>query len=83
MIAPTISLQTGKIVYDWHVGLKNKSSIRAYVDPTQGIRVLWTDTIPGKASKGNCWITEVKIPLGVTAPGSRIGDIRVGRRFAI
>lgn len=82
VIAPTISLQTGKIVYDWHVGLNNKSSVRAHVDPTNGIRVVWTDSVIGKAA-GNCWITEMKVPLGVTAAGSRIGDIRVGRRWVI
>ncbi|KAL7515444.1 hypothetical protein ACHAXN_013511 [Cyclotella atomus] len=83
IIAPTISLQTGKIVYDWHVGLDNKSSVRAHVDPTKGIRVMWTDFIPGRSSEGNCWITEIELPLGVSAPGSRIGDIRVGRRWVI
>ena len=82
-IAPTISLQTGKIVYDWHVDLNNNSSIRTHVDPMNGIRVIWTDSIPGRASEGNCWITEVRVPLGVTAPGSKIGDVRVGRRWVI
>lgn len=82
IIAPTISLQTGKIVYDWHVGLNNKSSVRAHVDPTNVIRVVWTDSIPGRAA-GNCWITEMKIPLDTSAPGSRMGDIRVGRRWVV
>lgn len=44
---------------------------------------MWTDFIPGRSSEGNCWITEIELPLGVSAPGSRIGDIRVGRRWVI
>ena len=83
IIATTISLQTGKIVYDWHISLKNKSSIRTHVDPTDGIRVVWRDGVHGKVTDGNCWITEVRVPLGFTAPGSRIGDIRIGRRWVI
>ncbi|KAL7522942.1 hypothetical protein ACHAWX_007678 [Stephanocyclus meneghinianus] len=90
VIAPTISLQTGKIVYDWYIGLKNKgasngnsiSSIRAHVDPTNCIRVIWTDSIAGR-TEGSCWISEVRVPLGITPPGSRIADIRVGRRWVI
>eukprot|EP00804_Cyclotella_cryptica_P001656 CCRYP_009033-RA/>CCRYP_009033-RA protein AED:0.24 eAED:0.24 QI:178/1/1/1/1/1/2/918/553 len=90
VIAPTISLQTGKIVYDWYIGLNNKdknnrssvSSIRAHVDPTNCIRVLWTDSITGR-TEGNCWVSEVRVPLGITSSGSRIADIRVGRRWVI
>ena len=83
IIAPTISLQTGKIVYDWHIGLKNNSSIRTHVDPSNGIRVVWIDGVHGKVTGGNCWVTEVRAPLGFTAPGSRIGDIRIGRRWVM
>lgn len=95
IIAPTISLQSGKIVYDWYLSLDGgvsgghrthrtmKSSIRAHVDPTKGIRLVWTDGIPGKVS-GGCWVTECRVPLGVAPPGGPLAaDIRVGRRWVI
>lgn len=54
VIAPTISLRSGKIVCDWYLALKKKngdgnadeghfSSLRAHVDPMSGIHVVWTD----------------------------------------
>ncbi len=107
IIAPTISLQTGKIVYDWYLSLddcnipssssntnpvnnnRSNSSIRAHVDPTKGIRVIWTDGMPGRinqGARGSCWVTDVRIPLGVVASGRGIlgaADIRVGRRWVL
>jgi len=109
IIAPTISLQTGKIVYDWYLSLdddhnsssssnndnntinsnKCNSSIRAHVDPTKGIRVLWTDGMPGRNNHGmggSCWVTECRIPLGVVASGRGLlgaADIRVKRRWVV
>ena len=93
VIAPTISLNSGKIVYDYYVdldgGSRNKrsrgsagSSIRAHVDPTRGIILKWTDGIPG-GTGGSCWVTECRVPLGTTAPGPLAADVRVGRRWVI
>lgn len=93
IIAPTISLQSGKIVYDWYLSLDNsrsdeqpfgtkdtKSSIRAHVDPTKGIRLVWTD---GVAGGGSCWVTECRVPLGTAGPGPFATDVRVGRRWVL
>lgn len=92
IIAPTISLQSGKIVYDYHVDLeggqsstshqKVGSSLRAHVDPSKGVILKWTDGIPG-GSGGSCWVTECRVPLGVTASGPLAADVRVGRRWVM
>lgn len=92
IIAPTISLQSGKIVYDYHLDLgcdetssprKVGSSIRAHVDPANGVILKWTDSIPGGRTGGSCWVTECRIPLGVTAFGPLRADVRVGRRWVM
>ncbi|KAL7528413.1 hypothetical protein ACHAXR_004446 [Thalassiosira sp. AJA248-18] len=99
IIAPTISLNSGKIVYDYYLNLdgisgqKNishrkvvNSSLRAHVDPTKGILLKWTDGIGGGRNAGgggSCWVTECRIPLGTTAPGPLAADVRVGRRWVI
>eukprot|EP00580_Thalassiosira_gravida_P016354 CAMPEP_0201665758 /NCGR_PEP_ID=MMETSP0494-20130426/6804_1 /ASSEMBLY_ACC=CAM_ASM_000839 /TAXON_ID=420259 /ORGANISM="Thalassiosira gravida, Strain GMp14c1" /LENGTH=245 /DNA_ID=CAMNT_0048144781 /DNA_START=156 /DNA_END=889 /DNA_ORIENTATION=+ len=82
IIAPTISLNSGKIVYDYYLNLdgisssqsneyrrKANSSIRVHVDPTNGILLKWTDGIRGggRSGGGSCWVTECRIPLGTTA----------------
>mmetsp|Transcript_40588 Transcript_40588/g.71371 ORF Transcript_40588/g.71371 Transcript_40588/m.71371 type:complete len:620 (-) Transcript_40588:227-2086(-) len=96
IIAPTISLNSGKIVYDYYLNLdgqheshdrKANSSIRAHVDPTKGILLKWTDGIRGGTRSGSgggsCWVTECRIPLGTTAAGPLAADVRVGRRWVI
>mmetsp|Transcript_25451 Transcript_25451/g.54761 ORF Transcript_25451/g.54761 Transcript_25451/m.54761 type:complete len:586 (-) Transcript_25451:193-1950(-) len=98
IIAPTISLNSGKIVYDYYLNLdgqqqhgsssshgKVNSSIRAHVDPTKGIILKWTDGIQGRGSGsgGSCWVTECRVPLGTTAAGPLAADVRVGRRWVI
>ena len=105
IIAPTISLNTGKIVYDYYLNLDGKqqpqhqnneygkvnSSLRAHVDPTKGILLKWTDGIRSNSSSsgrsgsgGSCWVTECRIPLGTSAPGSPLAaDVRVGRRWVV
>jgi len=108
VIAPTISLNSGKIVYDYYLNLDNvgrskrshdrhdgscgrvDSSIRAHVDPTEGILLKWTDSIHGRdggvagGRDGSCWVAECRIPLGTTAPGSPLAaDVRVGRRWVV
>lgn len=93
IIAPTISLQSGKIVYDYHIDLEGSessstsdqkvgSSLRAHVDPSKGVILKWTDGIPG-GSGGSCWVTECRVPLGVTASGPLAADVRVGRRWVM
>lgn len=92
IIAPTISLQSGKIVYDYHIDLEDGesptshqkvgSSLRAHVDPSKGVILKWTDGIPG-GSGGSCWVTECRVPLGVTAAGPLSADVRVGRRWVM
>jgi hypothetical protein len=92
VIAPTISLQSGKIVYDYHLDLdgdesstsqrKVGSSLRAHVDPSKGVILKWTDGIPGGAG-GSCWVTECRVPLGETASGPLAADVRVGRRWVM
>lgn len=96
IIAPTISLNSGKIVYDYYLNLddtksnkqleqsnrKVNSSLRAHVDPTRGIVLKWTDGIRG-GTGGSCWVTECRVPLGTTAPGPLAADVRVGRRWVI
>jgi len=92
IIAPTISLQSGKIVYDYHLDLdgdqsatsqtKLGSSLRAHVDPSKGIILKWTDGIPGGAG-GSCWVTECRVPLGEAASGTMAADVRVGRRWVM
>lgn len=96
IIAPTISLNSGKIVYDYYLNLddtksnkqleqsnrKVNSSLRAHVDPTRGIVLKWTDGIRGGRG-GSCWVTECRVPLGTTAPGPLAADVRVGRRWVI
>ena len=70
---------------------KVNSSLRAHVDPTKGILLKWTDGIRnsssnsgGSGSSGSCWVTECRIPLGISAPGSPLAaDVRVGRRWVI
>jgi len=92
IIAPTISLNSGKIVYDYYFNLdgassskeayrKVDSSLRAHVDPTKGIILKWTDGIKG--GQGSCWVTECRVPLGTSAPGPLAADVRVGRRWVI
>jgi len=91
IIAPTISLNTGKIVYDYYFNLdgasndqanrKVDSSLRAQVDPTKGIILKWTDGIKG--GQGSCWVTECRVPLGTSAPSPLAADVRVGRRWVI
>jgi len=97
IIAPTISLNTGKIVYDYYLKLdgassqqqqhdgKVNSSLRAHVDPTKGIIIKWTDGIRGQRSTpgGSCWVTECRVPLGTSGPGPLAADVRVGRRWVI
>ncbi|KAL9186254.1 hypothetical protein ACHAXT_005492 [Thalassiosira profunda] len=93
-IAPTISLGSGKIVYDYHLNLdaisgkrresnerKVNSSLRAHVDPTKGILLKWTDGVRGGRAGGSCWVTECRIPLGTQGPGPLAADVRVGRRW--
>jgi hypothetical protein len=77
IIAPTISLNSGKIVYDYYLNLddtksnkqleqsnrKVNSSLRAHVDPTRGIVLKWTDGIRGGRG-GSCWVTECRVPVG-------------------
>jgi len=90
IVAPTISLQSGKIVYDYHLDLdvdgnessKVGSSLRAHVDPSKGVILKWTDGVPGGAG-GSCWVTECRVPLGVSAPGPLAADVRVGRRWVM
>ena len=92
IIAPTISLKSGKIVYDYHLDLdgdesstsqrKVGSSLRAHVDPSKGVILKWTDGVPGGAG-GSCWVTECRVPLGVTASGPLVADVRVGRRWVM
>ena len=90
IVAPTISLQSGKIVYDYHLDLdvdgnessKVGSSLRAHVDPSKGVILKWTDGVPGGAG-GSCWVTECRVPLGVSAPGPFAADVRVGRRWVM
>jgi hypothetical protein len=92
IIAPTISLQSGKIVYDYHLDLdgdesatsqtKLGSSLRAHVDPSKGVILKWTDGIPGGAG-GSCWVTECRVPLGEAASGTMAADVRVGRRWVM
>ena len=90
IIAPTISLNSGKIVYDYYFNLdgasqatigKVDSSLRAHVDPTKGIILKWTDGIKG--GQGSCWVTECRVPLGTSAPSPLAADVRVGRRWVI
>ncbi|KAL3823623.1 hypothetical protein ACHAXA_005604 [Cyclostephanos tholiformis] len=97
IIAPTISLNSGKIVYDYFVNLDGRrrhdpgdgrkkrvnSSIRAHVDPTRGIILKWTDGIVGGGGGGSCWVTECRVPLGTSGPGPLATDVRVGRRWVI
>ncbi len=96
IIAPTISLNSGKIVYDYYLDLddsntlrtttrKVNSSIRAHVDPTKGITLKWTDGIKGGGgvSEGSCWVSECRIPLGTTGSGPLAADVRIGRRWVI
>lgn len=97
IIAPTISLNSGKIIYDYHLNLDNisgkqqesherkvSSSLRAHVDPTKGILLKWTDGIPGgRAAGGSCWVTECRIPLRTQSAGPLVADVRVGRRWVI
>ena len=86
IVAPTISLQSGKIVYDYHLDLdggkssKVGSSLRAHVDPSKGVLLKWTD---GVGAGGSCWVTECRVPLGVSAPGPLAADVRVGRRWVM
>ncbi len=93
IIAPTISLQSGKIVYDYHLELgggdesssqrKIGSSLRAHVDPSKGVILKWTDGVSGGGHRGSCWVTECRVPLGVTASGPMAADVRVGRRWVM
>lgn len=98
IIAPTISLNSGKIVYDYYVNLDDHrrripgdgrksrvdSSIRAHVDPTRGIILKWTDgNVGGGKGEGSCWVTECRVPLGTSGPGPLAADVRVGRRWVI
>lgn len=84
IIAPTISLQSGKIVYDYHLASQRKvgSSLSSHVDPSKGIILKWTDGVPGGAG-GSCWVTEFRVPLDVTSSGPLAADIRVGRRWVM
>ncbi len=95
IIAPTISLRSGKIVYNYYVALnsissrgskpssKSNSSVRAHVDLTEGILVRWMDGVRGGRGEGDCWVTECRIPLGAAAAGPLAADVRVGRRWVI
>ncbi|EJK71380.1 hypothetical protein THAOC_07189 [Thalassiosira oceanica] len=58
---------------------RRDSSLRAHVDPTKGIHLMWTD---GKGG-GSCWMSEARIPLGTSGLSPFASDIRVGRRWAI
>ena len=70
IIAPTISLNSGNIVYDYYLNLdgilgtassslssdKVNSSVRAHIDPTKGIILKWTDGIQGSGGgNGRAW----------------------------
>ena len=77
IIAPTISLNSGEIVYDYYMNLVN-SSIRGTVEPMRGIFVKWTD---GDSVGGSCWVTECRVPLGMSSHENLAADIKVGRRW--
>jgi hypothetical protein len=79
IIAPTISLNSGEIMYDYYLNLVN-SSIQGTVDPMRGIIVKWTD---GDSVGGSCWVTECRVPLGMSSHEKLAADIKVGRRWAI
>jgi hypothetical protein len=79
IIAPTISLNSGEIVYDYYLNLVN-SSIRGTVDPMRGIIVKWTD---GDSVGGSCWVTECRVPLGMSSHENLAADVKVCRRWAI
>ena len=91
IIAPTISLQSGKIVYDYHLDLDSEfsrssgrkvgSSIRAHVDPSMGVILKWTDGV--RSGEGSCWVTECRMPLAISAAGPLAADVRVGRRWVV
>lgn len=79
IIAPTISLNSGEIVYDYYMNLVN-SSIRGNVDPMRSITFKWTD---GDSTGGSCWITECRVPLGMSSNEKLAADIRVCRQWVI
>ena len=77
IIAPTISLNSGEIVYDYYMNLVN-SSIRGTVEPMRGIFVKWTY---GDSVGGSCWVTEFRVPLEMSSHAKLAADIKVGRRW--
>lgn len=79
IIAPTISLNSGEIVYDYYMNLVN-SSIRGTVDPMRSITLKWTD---GDLTGGSCWVTQCRVPLGMSSNEKIAADIKVCRRWVI
>eukprot|EP00559_Dactyliosolen_fragilissimus_P003977 CAMPEP_0184857728 /NCGR_PEP_ID=MMETSP0580-20130426/2877_1 /TAXON_ID=1118495 /ORGANISM="Dactyliosolen fragilissimus" /LENGTH=251 /DNA_ID=CAMNT_0027353489 /DNA_START=429 /DNA_END=1184 /DNA_ORIENTATION=+ len=74
-IAPEISLNSGKITYNWNVDLKS-GTLQTRVDPITAIQVTWID----KCMNGK-WVTDFRLPLASGNTGSLGIDIRVRRQF--
>ncbi|GKY90290.1 hypothetical protein MPSEU_000003100 [Mayamaea pseudoterrestris] len=77
-IAPTIYLNTAKMMYQWNLSLRAGSSLVTKVDPTSAIYVTWTDA----SASGGSWVTDLKLPLEATTLKALAADIRVRRQFS-
>jgi len=90
-IAPEISLYNARIIYQWNIRLDN-GNIQTQVDPTDSIKVTWTDSSPTDVLRlgagggnggigGGKWVTRLRIPLSGTSRSALQTDIQVQRQF--